>query len=88
MGSVAFISALVAKALSTLCTTARQYLAAVAVCHSFTEAVLLFSVELLWLIRSQHTSYPPFRETLHNIACDHSTCGGVFFAGKTGAKIL
>ena len=54
MGSVAFIRALVAKALSTLCTTARQYFTAVAVCHSLAEAMLLFSVELLRLIRSQH----------------------------------
>ena len=54
MGSVAFISALVAKALSTLCSAASQYLAAIAVCHSLAEAMLLFSVELLRLIRSQH----------------------------------
>lgn len=45
---------LVAQALSALCSATSQNFTAVAVCHSFSETVLLFSVELLWLVCSQH----------------------------------
>lgn len=51
---------LIRKMLSSLCPAARQYLAAVSVSHSLSKAMLLFSVELLRLIRSQHGK-PSFR---------------------------
>ena len=45
---------LIRKMLSSLCPAARQYLAAVSVSHSLSKAMLLFSVELLRLVSSQH----------------------------------
>lgn len=51
---------LVRQALSALCSAARQHLTAVSVRHSLSETVLLFSVELLGLISSQHVK-PSFR---------------------------
>ena len=45
---------LVGQALPALRPATRQHFAAVTVRHSFSKAVLLFSVKLLRLIRSQH----------------------------------
>ena len=46
---------------SALRSAAGQYLAAVFVSHSLAETMLLFSVELLRLISSQHNETPPFK---------------------------
>ena len=46
----------VGQASSTLRSAAGQNLASVSVRHSLSEAMLLFSVQLLRLVRSQHTN--------------------------------
>ena len=51
---------LVGQALSALGSTTCQHLTAVAIRHSFSKTVLLFSVELFRLICSQHPK-PSFR---------------------------
>ena len=53
-----------AKLCSALRSAAGQYLAAVFVSHSLAETMLLFSVELLGLIRSKHSNLPPFEDNL------------------------
>lgn len=50
-----FEASSIGKTRSAFCPAACKYLATVPVRHSFPEPVLLLSVELLGLIRSQHT---------------------------------
>lgn len=45
-------------------SAAGQYFAAISVSHSLPETVLLLSVELLGLVRSQHSHLPPFEDNL------------------------
>ena len=54
----------VGQAGSALRSAAGQYLAAVFVSHSLAETMLLFSVELLGLVRSKHSHLPPFEDNL------------------------
>ena len=53
-------AASVSQMSSALCSAAGKNLTAVCRGHSLSETVLLFSLELLRLIRSQHIQHPPF----------------------------
>ena len=66
----AYWPALIGQTLSALRSAARQYLAAVSVGHSFSEAMLLFPMELLRLISPKHektllSGYKPCKLTLY-----------------------
>ena len=74
-----FQASSIGKTRSALRSAACQYLASVSVRHSLAEAVLLFSVQLLRLIRSQHiktllSGYLPLRVIIITYpvpACQH-----------------
>ena len=50
----------VRQSLSALCASSLQDISAVSSLHSLSEAMLLFSLTLFRLIRSQHLTAPPF----------------------------
>lgn len=58
------IPKLIAQTLSAFCTAAGKHFAAIAVRHSFAETVLLFAMEFLRLISSQHSVFLLSKDTL------------------------
>ena len=59
VGIVAIRLQLVGQSLSALCASSLEYVSAVSGLHSFSEAVLLFSLTLFRLVSSEHRFAPP-----------------------------